>query len=278
MGFVDFSDEAQTAIPRVQKYRFSTKINEQMAADCKLLWSEDIIKDVYAKRAVTKIEDTSNYFWNKIDDVIKPDFVPDENDILFVRYRTTGVVEQKFELEGSMFHVFDVGGQKSERRKWIHCFESVTAIIFVSSLACYDKMMYEEEAGNQMTDSLDLFGEICNNPFFKDTSIILFLNKKDLFETKIKDTSIKMCEDFDSFEGDTASYEETTAYIKDVFVGKNAHQATKTIFTHLTCATDQGNVEKVFNDVQHVVIQNSLVNAGVMGDFDDYGDDADPLM
>ena len=65
-----------------------------------------------------KIEDTSNYFWDKIDEVMKPDFVPDEKDMLFVRYRTTGVIDQKFTIKQNIFHVFDVGGQKSERKKW----------------------------------------------------------------------------------------------------------------------------------------------------------------
>ena len=271
------SDEAQAAVERVSKYRFQNKINDQMAADCKLLWNEPAIKQIYEDRAITKIEDTSNYFWDKIDQIMLADFVPNETDILLVRYRTTGVIDQKFTIEKSDFHVFDVGGQKSERRKWIHCFDSVTAVIFVTSLSCYDSLMFEDE-GNQMVDSLDLFDEICNNEFFKDTSIILFLNKKDLFEEKIKTKSIKLCEEFESFEGDEQSYDETTSYIKDVFVSKNRHASSKTIFTHLTCATDSNNVEKVFNDVQHVVIQNSLVNAGVMGDFDEYGDDTANLM
>ncbi len=34
--------------------------------------------------------------------------------------------------------MFDVGGQRSERKKWIHCFEGVTAIIFCVALSGYD--------------------------------------------------------------------------------------------------------------------------------------------
>ena len=38
------------------------------------------------------------------------------------------------------FRVFDVGGQRSERKKWIHCFEDVTAIIFIVALSEYDQV------------------------------------------------------------------------------------------------------------------------------------------
>ncbi len=39
----------------------------------------------------------------------------------------------------------DVGGQRSERKKWIHCFEGVTAIVFCVSLSAYDLMLAEDE-------------------------------------------------------------------------------------------------------------------------------------
>ena len=41
--------------------------------------------------------------------------------------------------------MFDVGGQRSERRKWIHCFESVTSIIFCTALSEYDQVLLEEK-------------------------------------------------------------------------------------------------------------------------------------
>ena len=38
----------------------------------------------------------------------------------------------------------DVGGQKSERRKWIHCFQDVTSILFLVSLSGYDQCLFED--------------------------------------------------------------------------------------------------------------------------------------
>jgi hypothetical protein len=42
--------------------------------------------------------------------------------------------------------MFDVGGQRSERKKWIHCFENVTAIVFLVALSEYDQMLYEDDS------------------------------------------------------------------------------------------------------------------------------------
>ena len=45
----------------------------------------------------------------------------------------------------SKFRLFDVGGQRSERKKWIHCFEDVTAIIFCVAMSEYDQVLHEDE-------------------------------------------------------------------------------------------------------------------------------------
>lgn len=44
-----------------------------------------------------------------------------------------------------LHRMFDVGGQRSERKKWIHCFEGVTAIIFCVALSAYDLVLAEDE-------------------------------------------------------------------------------------------------------------------------------------
>lgn len=89
--------------------------------------------------------------------------------------------------------MFDVGGQRSERKKWIHCFEGVTAIIFCVALSGYDLVLAEDEEMNRMVESMKLFDSICNSKWFVETSIILFLNKKDLFQEKILSSPLTIC-------------------------------------------------------------------------------------
>mmetsp|Transcript_8455 Transcript_8455/g.20783 ORF Transcript_8455/g.20783 Transcript_8455/m.20783 type:complete len:99 (+) Transcript_8455:686-982(+) len=80
--------------------------------------------------------------------------------------------------------MFEVGGQRSERRKWIHCFENVQAVLFVASISAYNQALYEESKTNRLVEALALFEEITNSKWFTKTSIILFLNKRDLYAEK----------------------------------------------------------------------------------------------
>ena len=87
--------------------------------------------------------------------------------------------------------MFDVGGQRSERKKWIHCFENVTSIIFCVALSEYDQVLLEESSQNRMMESLVLFDSVVNSRWFMRTSIILFLNKVDLFRAKLKKSPLQ---------------------------------------------------------------------------------------
>ena len=91
----------------------------------------------------------------------QPNFIPDAQDILRCRVRTTGIVETSFLIDENIFKMFDVGGQRNERKKWIHCFENVTAVIFVAAISEYDQQLYEDENANRMVEALNLFEEIC---------------------------------------------------------------------------------------------------------------------
>merc|ERR1712107_975016 len=102
-----------------------------------------------------------------------------------------GIVEENYVIDGVLFTVFDVGGQRNERRKWIHCFEKVTAVIFVAAINEFDQMLYEDNKVNRMDEAIILFDEICNSKWFKRTNMILFLNKKDLFEEKLLTTPFR---------------------------------------------------------------------------------------
>ena len=94
------------------------------------------------------------------------------------------IVEEHFLIDDVQFVMFDVGGQRNERKKWIHCFEGVTAVIFVAAISEYDQVLFEDKTQNRMIEAIALFREVCNLKWFKDTAMILFLNKRDLFEAK----------------------------------------------------------------------------------------------
>ena len=115
------------------------------------------------------------------------------------RVPTTGIKEYKFDWESVVFRMVDVGGQQSERRKWMHCFEDVTSIMFLVALSDYDQMLVEENNINRMEESKALFKHILDYPYFHKTSVILFLNKKDLLEEKIQTSHLR--EYFPHYEG-----------------------------------------------------------------------------
>lgn len=81
----------------------------------------------------------------------------------------------------------------SERKKWAHCFEDVTAIIFVVAMDGYDMKLYEDENVNRIQEARKLFDDIVNSKWFQSTNIVLFLNKSDLFAEKIKTVDLKVC-------------------------------------------------------------------------------------
>lgn len=110
-----------------------------------------------------------------------------------------------------------------------------------------------------MHESLRLFDSICNNKWFVNTSIILFLNKKDLFEEKIARSSLRKC--FPDYQGKD-EYTEASEYIQAQFVAQNKSEQ-KEIYCHLTCATDTQNVQFVFDAVTDVIITNNLRASGL---------------
>ncbi|CAN0165505.1 unnamed protein product, partial [Ectocarpus fasciculatus] len=153
------------------------------------LWDLFCSAQVWERRAEYQIVESVKYFFNEMERIKQEDFIATQQDVLYSRVRTSGIVTERYEIDGSTFEMYDVGGQRNERKKWIHCFDNVTAVIFVAALSEYDQCLFEDASTNRMTEAMDLFNEICNNRFFSESSMILFLNKKDLFAEKIQKVS-----------------------------------------------------------------------------------------
>jgi len=113
-----------------------------------------------------------------------------------------------------------------------------------------------------MVDSLQVFDEQVNGQWFMDIPFILFLNKSDLFEEKVRNVPINVAPCFSAYDGVNDSMQDSLAFIKNVFNQTNKNAA-RSIFTHVTCATNKDQIEKVFNDVQTMIINWSLERAGL---------------
>ena len=104
------------------------------ASKLKKLWESDPIQQTFLKANELQLDDGAHYFISKIDEISQNEYCPSIDDILNVRIKSTGLKEIQFNFKGYSFRVVDVGGQRSERKKWIHCFQDVTAILFVVAL------------------------------------------------------------------------------------------------------------------------------------------------
>lgn len=138
-------------------------------------------------------------YFDSIDRIAQPDYLPTDQDVLRSRVKTTGITETTFIIGDLTYRMFDVGGQRSERKKWIHCFENVTTILFLVAISEYDQLLFEDETVNRMQEALTLFDSICNSRWFIKTSIILFLNKIDRFREKLPISPMKNY--FSDYEG-----------------------------------------------------------------------------
>ncbi|KAF8168516.1 heterotrimeric G-protein alpha subunit, GPA2-like protein [Crassisporium funariophilum] len=205
----------------------------------KSLWTDANVQKAWERGNEAALPENLLYFYSDLDRLFDPAYHPTEQDIIRCRARTIGITETTFNLRDHEMLMVDVGGQKSERRKWIHCFQDVTSILFLVSLSGYDQCLVEDKDANQMQDAMTIWDSICHSQWFKQTSIILFLNKNDLFERKIPTSDIKNF--FPDFDGEAGDIRAGRDYFKRRFAKlaqKAGRSKEREIYIHITTATD----------------------------------------
>ncbi|KAG0378708.1 Guanine nucleotide-binding protein alpha-2 subunit [Mortierella sp. AD032] len=208
------------------------------------------------------IMDSAPYFFSQVRRLGAEDYTPSVQDVLRARSKTTGISETRFNMGQLSIHMFDVGGQRSERKKWIHCFEAVTSIIFCVALSEYDQVLLEESGQNRMAESLVLFESVINSRWFLRTSIILFMNKIDLFAAKLPKVPLEKF--FSDYTGGP-DISKAAKYILWRFTQTN--RARLHIYPHMTQATDTLNLFPsilVFAAVKETILQNALKDSGIL--------------
>lgn len=233
-----------------------------LAADVTALWRDDGVRMTLHNRHRYQLAcgDSVRYFFERAAELGAPGYVPTVDDLLRSRARTTGASEARLELNGVPFRITDVGGQRSERKKWMHQFADVTAVLFVAAISEYDQVLAEDASVNRLAESLDLFESVAAQPAFARTPIILFLNKCDIFARKIR--RVPLTGVFPGFAKYRQDYKTACAYIQREFARRDRVQG-REIICHVTCATDTTQMRVVFEAVKGIVLGQSLASMGL---------------
>eukprot|EP00618_Florenciella_parvula_P024460 CAMPEP_0119544516 /NCGR_PEP_ID=MMETSP1344-20130328/54770_1 /TAXON_ID=236787 /ORGANISM="Florenciella parvula, Strain CCMP2471" /LENGTH=390 /DNA_ID=CAMNT_0007589019 /DNA_START=301 /DNA_END=1473 /DNA_ORIENTATION=+ len=252
----------------------------------KVLWNDPGIQAAWEQRSEFQIIESHVKYFEKIDAMSDPEYTPSEEDVLLCRSRTIGIVKTVLEIDKNEFNIFDVGGQRNERRKWIHCFDEVTAVIFVAALSEYDQTLFEDSSQNRMVEAIEIFREHSTSSWFKTSALILFLNKSDLFEHKLGKKPISSVEEWDDYQGPDyvvnpltdgqapdaelqLQQQEAFDQGKNYFLKKflelpddKQTERSSDVYTHVTCATNTDNVRKIFDVCKDVILKGSLIDSG----------------
>jgi len=251
---VDFGKNLVDAIVTYQDYADKYPQLLDLWKDPKI---QETANDPNAKLSLVLL-DSAPYWYKHIDRILTPDYQPTVKDIIKSRTKTTGIQDIVFEIDGYKFKLTDVGGQRSERKKWISCFQNLTAILFVVALSEYDQTLHEDSGTNRMSESIKLFKGIVGNDALHHVAMVLFLNKEDLFSEKIKRSDLRNC--FPDYTGEAGDKDAAFQYIQNQFISLNSNPNRK-IYTQVTVATDIDNIRHAMDIVKDIVIAHAL-NAG----------------
>lgn len=225
-----------------------------------LIWKANLTKNMLLEhKNDLYLMDSARYFFSNLNRIAATDYVASVTDVLRTRKKTSGVFETRFNMGTSNIHMVDVGGQRSERKKWIHSFDNVTIIIFCVALSEYDQTLLEEKLQNRLEESLVLFDSVVNLRWFARTSIVLFLNKIDVFAEKLAHSPLENY--FPDYTGGN-DLGKAAKYILWRF--KQVNRSNLTIYPHVTQATDTHNIQVVFAAVQETILSNSLKDSGII--------------
>lgn len=148
------------------------------------LWRDSGFHGAYERRQLYQLHDNACYYARVVHRVLAPDYLPTDKDILSSSTTTTGITMACFPEQRSTvgigYDFYDVGGARSERRKWVQSSANVSTVLFTIDTTSYARALREDEEDTRMQDQLWLFEGIANNRWFSRSTYILVFTKMDL--------------------------------------------------------------------------------------------------
>jgi len=178
VGLLAYARDSGKTLPRevatlASAIESAQALTSPVAKDIATLWGMPAVRNLLLEKAdAAQLQGGVGgviYYLDNVERIAKDDFVPTNEDVLKARRKTTGIVESTFVVNKVKFTLVDVGGQRSERKKWLHCFGSVTAVIFLTAINEFDMYLEEDLKTNRLVESLKLWKALTSSQFFKQT-------------------------------------------------------------------------------------------------------------
>ncbi|KAH6905658.1 heterotrimeric G protein alpha subunit B [Coprinopsis sp. MPI-PUGE-AT-0042] len=231
-------------------------MNQDVSTAIRRLWRHDPAIQTAVREHCTEFDlhESAVYFLNAIDRISAPDYLPLDEDISRCNITTTGITETTFKASELTYKIIDVGGQRNETRKWIHCFEDITALLFVISLDAYDEALPKDTTRSCLEEALHRFESICNSQWLSDTPVILVLDSIDIFAEKLPESPLENY--FPDFTG--GGLDAATDYLKNRFVSLNQSPDSRQIYPYLAYSTDNLQLQFIISTVQGIILERCV--------------------
>ncbi|KAI9686854.1 MAG: guanine nucleotide-binding protein subunit alpha [Bathelium mastoideum] len=148
------------------------------------------LRAAYNRRQMYQSDNIMDYL-DEIQRIVGACCTPTTEDILRSRARTTGIHKKVLVFEAMPCMIFDVGGERSERRKWIHCYDNVDVVIFTIDAIALNKNLYEDEECNSMQEQLVLFNSIAKSRTFTTANFIVVFTRLDKLEDCLNNCNVQ---------------------------------------------------------------------------------------
>ncbi|EIM79929.1 G-alpha-domain-containing protein [Stereum hirsutum FP-91666 SS1] len=234
--------------------------------DIRALWADPIVQEVLAKRGV-KMEDQPGFFLDEVDRIATRDYEPSDDDVVKARLRTTGVQEYHFLFEkgseaGREWIMYDVGGARSYRSAWYPYFMDVNAIIFLAPISVFDEPLAEDRKVNRLEDSFLLWKAVCSSRLLSKVQLILFLNKCDLLQRKLKRGS-QLRQYIPTYGDRPNDLANVAKYFRQQFreMSRRYSPEQRSFYSFLTSVVDVKSTAVTLGTVREGILRNHLANA-----------------
>ena len=146
------SDSLFEKLESRNKNTFEVKELLEIVKDIELVWSDihfQKILDYRGQKGMFQMDCNTEFFMNRINKVFDKNYIPSDNEYFRFRMRTTGVREEKFEVQSKhtnemqKFIFIDVGGQRSERKKWLTMVtDQIKSVLYICAISEFDMVCF----------------------------------------------------------------------------------------------------------------------------------------